>query len=103
MNILGKEGHAIVVDEDLEARLLAAYPKANSVEKLWNPISKTWNTIVNMPQGISRQVRAMRAEFKRSQKESRMKVNHHRQEMIHRGAAKILGLTASHIYASKPQ
>lgn len=72
-------------------------------ERVWNKVSRTWNTITLSPQGISRQVRAMRAEFKRSQKESRMKVNHHRQEMIHRGAAKILGLTASHIYASKPQ
>lgn len=103
MNIIGNEGHGIVIDDvDAEGRLLSAYPKANSVEQVWNKVSNTWNTIAVVPQGIGRQFKAMRAELKRKKQEQRIKVNHHKQEMIHRGAAKILGLAASHIYANKP-
>jgi hypothetical protein len=40
-----------------------------------------------------------------SKPKHKVKQNHgyHRQEVIYRGAVKILGLCASHIYASKPQ
>lgn len=102
MNIIGNEGHGIVIDDvDVEGRLLSAYPKANSVEQVWNKVSNTWNTIAVVPQGIGRQFKAMRAELKRKKKEQ-LAERSQRQEMIHRGAAKILGLAASHIYANKP-
>ncbi len=97
MNIIGNEGHGIVVDDHVETK-----SGKRGTEQVWNKVSRTWNTITLSPQGIGRQFKAMRAELKRKKQEQRIKVNHHKQETIHRGAAKILGLAASHIYANKP-
>lgn len=98
MNIIGNEGHGIVVDDHIETK-----SGKRGTEQVWNKMSRTWNTITLNPRGMGRQFKAIRAELKRKKQEQRIKVNHHKQEMIHRGAAKILGLAASHIYATKPQ
>lgn len=98
MNIIGNEGHGIVVDDHIETK-----SGKRGTEQVWNKVSRTWNTITLSPRGIGQQYRELRAQLKRTKLESRIKVNHQKQEMINRGAAKILGLAARHIYATKPQ
>lgn len=94
MNIIND---GIVVDDHVETK-----SDKRGTERVWNKVSRTWNTVTLNPRGIGQQYKALRAQLKRNKLESRTKVNHHKQEMIHRGAAKILGLAASHIYANKP-
>lgn len=97
MNIIGNECHGIVVDEHVETT------SSNSgKEQVWNKVSRTWNTITLSPRGIGQQYKALLAQVKSAKRESRLQRNPVKQEMINRGAAKILGLAASHIYANKP-
>lgn len=97
MNIIGNEGHGIVVDDHIETK-----SGKRGTEQVWNKMSRTWNTITLNPRGIGQQYKALRAQLKSAKKESRLQRNPVKQEMIHRGAAKILGLAASHIYAKQP-
>lgn len=44
-----------------------------------------------------------KSQRKQLRKEKSAPVMHHKESIMSRGAAKILGLVSSHIYASKPE
>lgn len=79
-----------------------AQPRVFNGEPVWQRASNTFGDFVAKAKTTWR-IYGTKAQRKAHKKSLTMNRDRVKQEMIHLGAAKILGLCSSHIYASKPQ